>query len=671
MGYVPANLLADFAAEATPVAARYLANEIPQGILVAAAEGFATTYGLSPGTVSSLVAAAIALAGHASTGVRPVGPKMRGTNMSGLKRPTEKSSASASSTVRKTGRREDRVSSALDIVERPLRLGGGGNGPGPKSVWTSLKQMVEGKRVLRNTFSFKIRSTLDKRGLMAIPLRHEADLAMDYDGWAVGSQHLRDVAADPAGFPAYKTMVLEPKQRVYDTVYPAHTADNVVVPRLNLPTLEQTSWDLNALKLIPSDKLMDRYDADGGHDMSLVVPIHQLGGSAIPWATDATTPNVYPNGLPGARDSFARRQDAAVGSSLPFDGFSTVMPQFKTQLGGGSLKMRCCNQGTNQCVVEFVLVKVVNSLSVGIVDGDTTATKLHGGFGSNMTKAWDLLFNSVGYEYAKKVTASPSYAMGDATPTPVQLRNDVLSNPYKEFLPSSCFKAKWPMADNEPVTNSELGGGLTRSKQNEAGYNFSGGVKTSQMPKDGVYDPVVDQFHHFGGIGQKTPYRVVTRGHCTIGGAAERTVTIPLPSSNYNASSIQSMATSTTSGLLIDSVKPCLLSDESYIVFMSVNGSMQDMIETNQVDSNNITVIGKAYTSAVVDCHCQYSETVYPSHCDYSLLSPEKFNLGVARGPQVVSETAYAGRVMPMGHAVPVVQDGVVRTGATNRGAAN
>ncbi len=109
---------------------------------------------------------------------------------------------------------------------------------------------------------------------------------------------------------------------------------------------------------------------------------------------------------------------------------------------------------------------------------------------------------------------------------------------------------------------------------------------------------------------------------------------------------------------------------------MSVNGSLQDIIEP-QIDASgnstgNIKVIGKAYTSAALDCYCQYTETVYPSHCDYAAMGPVAYNLGTARTEQLKSSIhAYPGKVMAMADAIPVTQAGVLRTGAKDRAGDN
>merc|ERR1712127_48764 len=117
------------------------------------------------------------------------------------------------------------------------------------------------------------------------------------------------------------------------------------------------------------------------------------------------------------------------------------------------------------------------------------------------------------------------------------------------------------------------------------------------------------------------------------------------------------------------------MSDQSYIVCMSVNGSLQDLIEPNQNTGNDsIRVLGKAYTDSVIDVHCQYSETVYPSHCDYSDISAVKYNLGSARSSQVKTGTnslAFSGKVLPMTRTVPVTATGVLRCGANDRGGSN
>jgi len=133
----------------------------------------------------------------------------------------------------------------------------------------------------------------------------------------------------------------------------------------------------------------------------------------------------------------------------------------------------------------------------------------------------------------------------------------------------------------------------------------------------------------------------------------------------------------------IDLASPALISDQGYIVLISVNGSLQDIIEPeiagaggSGIDegssTGNVKVIGKAYTSSIVDFYCDYTETVYPSHCDYSAIGPTAYNLGTARTEQLsASAAAYPGKIMPMANAVPVTQAGVLRTGAKDRAGDN
>ena len=675
---VPTNLAYDFAAEVGPVARAYVLDNAPKAALVAAARGFAFAHHLGQGAVSGLITTAIMGAWRATSRTGPA--NLRGSNFTHTRlpprvkpRPMERApkrlqlepgSASSSRGVQKNGMRAENSASGLEIVERPMRLQKTQKGDSPNSAWSALKDLMTGKKVLKNTFSFKMSSIRDKRGLMAIPLRHDADVAFTDANWATGAQVMNAVAATD-GYNAYRTMLETPTQTAL-TAKPLKDVSNCIIPRLNLPSLEQTSWDLNAMKILPQDNLMGRIGSADTSRNRMVQPVYQLGGTYVPYVNNATA-NAYANGYPAARDSYARQQMVVANANDPAPATEYTMPRFKTQLGSGSLKMRMCNQGTNKTTVEFVVVKVVNPY-VGQYNPVTPSVS--GGVNCNMTNTWLNLYNTVGYESAKKVQANLSYKMGDVQPTQEVLQLDPISNPYKTWLPSSCFKSKYNNTDEFATTSFGGEGGL---------YNVGGTLENNPLAITAANDPLPNDeipFDGTGGAGQKTPYREVNRGHCTIQGAAERTITIPLPGSNYDASKLESLGQNLTATDTIDDATPVLMSDESYIVLVSINGSLQDILEP-QLDADgsstgNVKVIGKAYTSSIVDFYCQYTETVYPSHCDYSAITPVAYNLGTARGNQVVaSDAAYPGKVMPMADAIPVTQAGVLRTGAKDRAGDN
>jgi len=692
MPLVPTDLLYDFAAEAAPVARAFVAEQAPKAAVVAQARGFALAHQMAGGaaTVSALVGAAI-MGAYRSRFNTPNSRGMRGnfTHTRVKPRPVDKvpkrlalrepGHVSSTKTANKKKSRADVAATGLEVVERPLRLQKTLKGDKPKSVWSSLRDMVTGKKVLKNTFSFKMTSERDKRGLMSIPLRHDANLGFNDGNWTVGAQDATLVpAAD--GYNEYTTMLKTPQQ-IHYTNRPEPSTSNVIVPRLNLPTLEQTSWDLNNMKIFPGDNLTHTIDYDGTNNnfKNMVTPVLQLGGNAVPhsYGTTGISPNTLPNGYPSASTSYPRKQSVAAEMADPNLKTLYSMPRFKTQLGGGSLKMRLCNQGTNSCTVEFVVVKVANPY-VATYDpsGSGSAQITTGGSRCNLTRTWANLYDTVGWEHQKKVQSNLSYAMGTQPLDLEALQLEPLVNPYKPFLPDSCFKAHY---DNTNQYDSVT-------------YTKAGGLSTDIMPA--YIPPTVNPlapanssitntaipFDKTGGAGQKTPYRVVNRGHCTIAGAAERNVTIPLPGSNYDASKIQSIAqTLDPIHAEVDGAAPALMSDESYIVLMSVNGSLQDIIEPqlegvapNQTSTGNVKVIGKAYTASIIDCYCQYTETVYPSHCDYSDIGPVAYNLGTARTEMLKSSLeAYPGKIMPMADAVPVTQAGVLRTGAKDRAGDN
>jgi len=711
---VPTNLLYDFAAEAAPVAQAYMANQAPKAALVATAQAYATAHSYT-GPISALVSAAVMGVGRYYSGTGSA--NLRGANFTHTRLPPrakpmerapsrlaigEPGSASGSSTAKKQTRRAEIAPTGLEIVERPLRLQKTLKGDRPKSVWSSLRDMVTGKKVLKSNFSFKMTSERDQRGLLAIPIRHDGNVSNFDSDWHVGSLSSNSIAStygpdqDPptaeAGYKAYSTM-LDTTSSTGFTTEPTISTSNVLVPRLNLPTLEQTSWDLNCLKLLPTDNLNQIVDNQNVYKQPMLTSVMQLGGSAVPVKSTAATPrgSDLTTGYPSANMSYARMQATKVQNANPVKSGKYEMPRFKTQLGGGSLKMRMCNQGTNSCTVEFVVVKVVNPY---ISKVETTASDQHledTGSRVNMTRLWKNLFWTVGYEHAKKVRSNLSYIMGTSDPGTTELMLEPISNPYRPWLPDSCFKAHYDNSDQFKANNHIPYGmdwGLY-ANDNAYEHSGSGGGDPDQGParnnqattKPDQKVTSSDPFGLTGGAGQKTPYRVVNRGHCTIAGAAERTVNIPFPGSNYDASSIQSTAQMYKEGDKIDTSTPVLMSNESYAVLVSINGSLQDIIEpelepssttdTSGTSTGNIKVIGKAYTSSVVDFYCEYTENVYPSHCDYSAIPITAFNQGQVRGKMLTTTAGFPGKVQPMADAVPVVQAGVLRTGAKDRAGDN
>lgn len=622
--------------------------------------------------------APMGLAGAHASALRSAGLNVDGTVID----PPRTQSTSNKRCIRKTGRREEKIAAPLDVVERPLRLRKTGVSPGPKSVWSSLRDLVTGKKVLKNNFSFKMKAVRDKRGLMAIPLRHDGNFGFSDPEWAVGAQsretHPDGTGGGGDGFGEYSTMLREPVQAPYGSIEPYANTSNVIVPRLNLPTLEQTSWDLNSLKIAPTDNLDRMIEATedpadpGGpplnKNLTLLTPVQQLGGTSVPINYDSIQ-NALPNQYPAPKNSYARRQAKETVGYTPYLNEFNQLPKFKTQLGGGQLKMRICNQGMNQCSVEFVVLKVKDVLQPTIsADGQSIETK---GENANMTRFWRNIWRSVGDRYRRKLTSSLSYAMGDEQPNSALLQNDPIINPYKTWLPESHFHSKF-LGDNVTASEgaSDLIGGTTATVAATNGtveaLAENTGFNTDQDPDTfgkGSYP-----------AGTPTMYRPVGRGHCTISAAGERTVSIPIPGSNYNASELQTGKWGEPTDVL-DGAAVLPMSDQSYIVCMSVNGSLQDIIEPNQNNGNDsIRVLGKAYTDAIIDVHCQYTETVYPSHCDYAEISAVKYNLGSVRSAQVETGTnslAFSGKVLPMTRTMPVTATGVLRCGANDRGGSN
>lgn len=613
--------------------------------------------------------------------------------------PVASQSVSNKKCLRKTARREEAVAAPLDVVERPLRLRKTGVSPPVKSAWSALRDLCTGKKVLRNSFAFKMSSRRDERGIMAIPLRHDGNFGLVDSGadlnWSVGSQsmilHPDGTGGAGDGYGEYESMMRTPKMANWNKeVPPDPSVNNVFVPRMNLPTLEQTSWDLNALKIFPQDNLATAkpvvlQDSSNAYMTSpgMLSPVMQLGGSAVPYNGNVSqATNDLPNGYPAPKNSWARRQGTDIFTGDPYKSSTDILPKFKTQLGGGTLKMRIANQGTNQVTVEFVVLKVKDTLQAKVDSSQVPSQDA--GVTANMTKFWGNIHASVGDRYRRKNCENLSYKMGEEQPNHAKLQWDPIINPYKSWLPDSYFAGKyvndkadqgdtWQMGGAQGIPS---GGTQTSVKsgvaQESGGITYAAGNSHIQVEADQKTEKLVPGSYSGG---MPTHYRPVSRGHCTISGAGERTVTIPIPGSCYEAQHISTGMWSDDYDAVLDQAHVLPMTDESYVVCMSVNGSLQDFIEPNQnTDDTSVRVIGKAYTGAIIDVHCEYKETVYPSYCDYSEITPVAYNLGNVRSAQVIPLTnsaGYSGKVLSMASAVPTVTSGVLRTGVKDRGGPN
>lgn len=606
---------------------------------------------------------------------------------------------SVNNTQRKVGKRGQSATNPADIIERPMRIPRPTKGATIQSAWKSLRDLVSGKRIIKNAFSFKVTSERDKRGLMAIPLRHDANVPLlsgtptDTTQWTVGVQTPALIPGYTEGTPSlgpfseYATMMTEPPLQVPPSgatsfpTAPSLGKESVIIPRLNLPTLEQASWDLNGFKIMPPDHMQDRLTTTGGDGFfPLVTPVNQLASTQL--VVSGNTNNM-PNQYPAAWTSMARKQATRSRALVPnlLQGYQP--PRFKTQLGPGKLTMRMCNQSTCQVTVEMVVLKVRNPHWASTqTDSTSVAPLAASGNEVNMSKLWRNLYDTVGYEYLKEKVKTPGFAMGapidgasHSGPQASHLQWDSLGNPYKPFLPSKFFKARGDFLQGASSTTNV--GGYTLSGQNNNGA-VSSGVSDVNSLTSGLSGARNLTGQPGSRAGQLNPYKEVSRSYCTIRSSGERVVSIQLPSSVYDATKIAAGGAGSTSTTVIDGLPVAAVSTETYIVCISVNGAVQDVFEP-AVDSvgavipgGPVRIIGKAYCDCVIDVHAQYQETVYPSVCDYSSLPITKYNLGEVRDAQTEpSEVAFTGKILAMANTIPVSQNGILKTGKDGRAQPN
>ena len=678
-----ANLGMDFEAEA--IADAGIALSVATKAAVAAAVPVATAFvqeSGSYGAILSLVASHLPRAGGelvrqlAFAAVLAAKKHMK----------ADGTSASRSTTMVKKRSRESSVPTLAAQVEPPLRLAALGVTPKLKSVWASLRDSVNAKRRIKNDFSFKLSSNLDQRGVIAIPLRHDGAMELSLtssDGYNVGIQGTKLTAAT-SQYPQYESNLVT-INGIPSLTSPSKSR-SLIVPRLNLPTLEDCSWNLNKMKLVVSDMGHKgvKYDANNDAQPTLE-PILQLGGGFMPY--DSNEDPLYDIVHP--RNSNARLQEQAWRGLLPAELSMKSFPKFKTQLRGGTFKMRCVNQGMDRTTVEYVVLKVKDPV-IGLQSKDSPEVTSTQATQFSADTVWKTLYETVGYEHARRVNMNGGYAMGLTNQPDVnqngqtaqnddKLKKEAIMSPYHTWLPSNCFKSKYPVFKDAELSNG--GSGLqnpptsNNSSGFDANYNQQGGSFANDakfgLNTSTAHNVILNQDITIGSGGQPTPFRVAGRGHCTIKAGGERTVTIPLPGSLYDASRLTSTAT-----LQQPDSDRCAFSDESYVVLMSVNGAMTDMILPGKAAAGEVSdlvkVIGQAYAPTTVDFYCSYTENVAPCHCDYSQVPVTQYNLGQSRNPMLPGDTAaYPGRILSMSNVQPISTNGVVRTGDENRAADN
>jgi len=642
-------------------------------------------------------------------------------------------SASSTETVKKTRSRTSAVgASALHPLERPLTIHTQ-QSDRMHSVWKSLRDLVSGKKIVNNCFSFKMESETDKRGFVCIPLRHDGVLALktsDQIGttpgtqWSAGSQTYESVPLS-TDFPQHTTMMMTPitggtigstALGITQDPYSYKNTNNCVVPRLNLPTLEQMSWDANPMKMFPVDNGETRTRGTNGVPINskystpryttLAQPMLQLGGG-IPLGPSTGSGGEagvdYSSGIPGPINSRSRFQDEVIRQMMPQFGGATPsagapldmrlgLPMFETQLGGGSFKMQMSNQSTSKVTVEFIVIKVKNTKAAAIaLNGqDFTAATFKDDFASELSLTWNNLKNTVGAEYAARTLKSQSYAMGrtlNASSTVGgpwnqfdKLARDCIENPYVPWLPSSDFKARYPKM-NSTISEAQDYYGVDPASENGVVYNRIGAhpVFLEATAAHADAGGAIDGISQIGGGAQRTPYSVVSRGHATICGVGQRTVTIKLPAQKYNASRLEAGCLDqnimqSDQGFGAKTIIPT--STQTFMVLVSINGSLQDVILPGNDDSSGnpsdqVKVIGKAYTAATVDFNCSYTESVLPAVCDYTKLPSTKYNLGRVTDKQVVFDTVntdmFTGSILSSEGAVQVQPNAIQRSGATGR----
>lgn len=656
----------------------------------------------------------------------------------------------------------------------PVKVHVGEKGDQLKSSFAQFKKLFDGSSTLKNEFSFVIESAKGNRGVMVMPIRHDAvcygmspdssvgggvtAYADNYQAYAIESNNgqpdsVKHLVGDLNTTHASVTgKVLRPLTfnrtsggDVGGPVYPGNhdfnlsatgwcCTDNMIVPGMSLLHLEQASWKLNQMKLIEAGKI--KFHADQ-HDGIPVMPRTNLQIlSNWDWAVGLSG-TAYPSRY--LKDNYDRcadnyisrrwnpaRQQSALpklttlaepgGTNKPTDqgvvAITERSTKYEVQIGKGSMVFDCYNEGETAATIELVLIKNKSDVYKAY---DATIPEFTSPVFAENTMSW--LGSVCGRNYVSKVLdktdkvlfGRPS-TLGSGDKLDIPTRQDVLWNPYVNFLPEAGFRnyrgrggvydpgskagnygggnaLQDPSVDpydngytsighhdntgeavdsiqNSTNTGSLEPGIIADPEPQYAGTHSNGpeGQKAAQL-SNGQWSSEGVSSNAFGHYATsvsdasmennvKCPYNVVGRSFAVIPAQCRRKIIIPLPKIRYDPSVDHTCLRLPDEHTLKAGMRATPLSKHGLQCIMSVNGARADYFST-ETESKG-TFKGQDFTPAKVFVDAVYSETVYPSCCTDPDLGTA-FNLGRAFGtnlPKTID--VVPGFVAPLGSQVPV-----------------
>lgn len=592
-----------------------------------------------------------------------------------------------------------------------------------RSSFAQFRKWFDGHRVLTNAFSFVMESTQGKRGNLLIPLRCDPciyggktetqDTTDNYYRYVTGAAwggdvnlpdpvdgkkvqdvgaagHYQHVVGDLMRTGYSDSTVCEPVTKNLDLSIIGNsayektaTAKHMIVPGLTSLHLEAASWKLNNMKVIQQPKLRTQTDAANQQSLDDVRPLAVLGN----WDTTKALGNntVYPL---SASNTISRRYNGArqqnwlnvepisePGSPLYGGPFTE---QYDVQVGKGYIEFTVKNEGTRQAVVELVLFKPnTNAFNKPNLIDAQASDEIAPNIAENV---WYWLNRQNGEQYVQNIMNTRSKMLHKRVgPTNTNLNgydvprsDDILVNPYVNFLPESSFK-------NVTGNSQALKRPWMMSANNSGGIDINSTIAAEPSTSTSNIDEVEGgELNDGTAVGRwKNPYSSIGRAFAAVPAQGKRTIRIPLPKLRYNPS------TSSDYSKLSDDyairpqdgtstvLYPTIMNPNSIMVAMSLNGSRSDFFETQGEEAK---FRGQDFTAAKVYVDAVYKETVYPCAMD-TQETKTAFNFGVPFGtnlgdvpvgstywPGVVQDAANVQNTVSFG---PGAEAGVVRTPGT------
>lgn len=545
-----------------------------------------------------------------------------------------------------------------------------------RSSFAQFKKWFDGHRILTNAFSFIMESTQGKRGNLLIPLRCDPCIyggrtweqgdTDNYYRFVTGAAWGKDVNlpdpvngkkvqdVGPAGHYQHvvgdlmrtgysNSTVCEPVTKDLDesivgnSIYEkTATAKHMIVPGLTALHLEQASWQLNNMKVIQQPKMRTGTGQQNQQALDDVRTLAVLGNwdTTKGGSTNSTYPQAASNTI-SRRYNGARQQNWLVVEPLSEPGTSLyggpLQEQYDVQVGKGYIEFTIKNEGTRQAVVELVLFKPnKNAFNKPFLIDSSPSSEIAPNIAENV---WYWLNRQNGEQYVQNIMSTRARALAKRcgptdTNAPIDIpdSNDILINPYVNFLPESSFK--------NVVGNSQT---FKRPWMMDGGNNGNVNVQSTLEQElagstSNINNVEGGELNDGQAVGRwKNPYTSIGRAFAAVPAQGKRTIRIPLPKLRYNPSTSSDysklpddFAIRPQSGTNA-TLYPTIMNPNSIMVAMSLNGARSDFFETKDDEAK---FRGQDFTAAKVYVDAVYKETVYP--CAMDTQEPKTaFNFGV------------------------------------------